>query len=416
MSQNSFLSGGLSSTSFFQGLSADELTLNGSALNNTSFNVYYTNSLTSSNTGPADFWNNIYPVIFTVNSAIQGLTGASQLTPAVGRQLLGEAMFMRAFCYFYLVNLYGDVPLVTSTAYTTNSNLARTPQIQVYHQIISDLKNADTLLSGNYLDATLLNTTLERVRPTSWAASALLARAYLYNKNWDSAIMQSTTVIDNSGLFSLDTLNGVFFANSTEAIWQLQPTISGENTPDAWVFIIPSSGPDEYNYPVYLSNSLLNSFEPGDQRWTDWVDSTVVGGTAYYYPFKYKSATLNASVTEYEMVMRLGEQYLIRAEAEAELNDFTDADSDVNVIRGRAGLAGISLNDQPSLLTAILHERQVELFTEWGHRWADLKRFGNAAQVLSATKGFNVPATQLLYPIPLYDIQHDLNLVQNPGY
>jgi starch-binding outer membrane protein, SusD/RagB family len=144
-----------------------------------------------------------------------------------------------------------------------------------------------------------------------------------------------------------------------------------------------------------------------------------VTGT-YYYPFKYKSSVLNSPVTEYLMMMRLGEQYLIRAEARVQKNDFVGAKADINIIRKRAGLANTSANDKSSLLAAVLHERQVELFSEWGHRWFDLKRTGAADSVMSIVtpqKGGGVwKAYQKYYPIPLSEIQSNPNLNQNLGY
>jgi starch-binding outer membrane protein, SusD/RagB family len=391
---------------------------------NAIFTYYYTNSLTNSNTVQTDFWNNIYPILYTVNSAIAGLTNNTALTPAVRQQLLGEAKFMRAFCYFYLVSLYGDVPLVTGTDYTVNALLPRTPQSQVWQQIISDLKDAQNMLSTNYLDATLLNTTSQRVRPTSWAATALLARSYLYTQNWDSAQVEATTVINNPTLYNLERLNGVFLANSNEAIWQLQPVNFGANTQDAQLFIIPSAGPGG-SFPVYLNPLLVNAFEPGDQRRTNWVDSVVVSPNTYYYAYKYKVDSIPSPVTEYEMILRLGEQYLIRAEAEANgAGGGTVASiTDLDTIRNRAGLSNYSgATDQASLLTAILHERQVELFTEWGHRWLDLKRtntvnsvMGSPGNVCAFKGGVWNPDWQW-YPIPKYDLQHDPHLVQNSGY
>jgi hypothetical protein len=420
MSNNQLYGGGITSMSFFPGLSSDELVLF-SGLGNATYTGYYTNALTNLNVGSGDFWSNIYSIIYVANSAISGLTNNADLTPAVQQQLLGEAKFVRAFCYFYLVNLYGDVPLVTGTNYTVNAGLARTPKAQVWQQVIGDLKDAQSLLSPDYLDATLQNVTPQRVRPTSWAATALLARTYLYTDSFANAAAQATAVINNSAEFSLDTLNGVFLANSTEAIWQLQPVESGWNTQDAQVFIIPATGPGQ-NWPVYLSTNLLNSFEMGDQRRSDWVDSVMANGVTYYYSFKYKSDSLGAPVTEYEMVLRLGEQYLIRAEAEAELGQTVSATSDLNAIRIRAGLDSTTASSQQDLLTAILHERQVELFTEWGHRWLDLIRSGTVNSVMGSPgnvcqekRGTWSPDWQL-YPISLYELQHDPNLVQNAGY
>lgn len=408
--------GGINSLSFYPSLSADELTLYGGIMG--TMYLYYTNVLT--NTNGVDFWNDIYPEIYVTNSAVAGLNASSALTPQIKQQLLGEAKFMRAFFYFYLVNLYGNVPLVTSTNYTINNLLPRAPAATVYQQIISDLKDAQSSLSTNYLDGTLLNTTAAKVRPTSWAATSLLARCYLYTNDWADAESQATAVIGSSqfNLSPLTGSNSVFLMNSAEAIWQLQPTKVGENTPDAQIFIIPPTGPSS-SYPVYLSNSLLESFENGDQRRLNWVDSVVVTGTTYYFPYKYQAYLIGAPVTEYEMVLRLGEQYLIRAEARAEQGNLTGAASDLNAIRQRAGLNATTAITQLQLLTAIQHERQVELFTEWGHRWLDLKRTGLVDSVMANVepqKGGNWSNDWALYPLPLTDLQADPKLTQNPGY
>jgi starch-binding outer membrane protein, SusD/RagB family len=401
--------------SLFPGLSADELSLFGTS---TPYLFYYQNALTNYNDG-SEYWSSFYPAIYIINSAIAGLATATDLTPAVQKQLQGEVRFMRAFCYFYLTNLYGDMPLVTGTDYSTNRLLPRSPQAQIWEQIIADLKQAESLLNSNYLDGTLLNTTSERVRPTSWAASSLLARAYLYQGKWDSAVTEANKVITQSTLYSLDSLNGVFLRNSGEAIWQLQPVNFGQNTSDAVLFILPSSGPDGYGYPVYLNPDLVNSFESGDLRRTNWVDSVVVGSTIYYYPFKYKVNSFDAPTTEYTMMLRLGEQYLIRAEAEANLGDIADAQMDLNAIRSRAGLSATSAVTAGDLQKAILNERRVELFTEWGHRWLDLKRTGAVDSVMNTStpkKGGTWLDYKQWYPIPITELQEDPNLVQNSGY
>lgn len=407
--------------SVLAGLSADELTLfKGPSLQSTTYIGYYTNTLKAdifSNIG-GEFWG-FYTDVYICNSAIEGLRDATHLTPAVRQQLLGEAKFMRAFFYFYLVNLYGDVPLVTSTDYEANRLIARTSQSLVYQQMIADLKDAQGLLSDHYLNNTLIDGTSERVRPTSWAATALLARVYLYTEKWDSAEAEATKVINNTAFFGLPSLDSVFLKNSRAAIWQLQPVNVGWNTEDARTFVLPVKGPNS-SHPVYLSDDLLNSFDSGDQRRVTWVDSVTVNGDTYYYPFKYKSAVLGDPVTEYEMVLRLGEQYLIRAEARAQEENLAGAMSDLNAIRTRAGLRDYSdPADKTSLLEVILHERQVELFTESGQRWLDLKRSGAISTVMGTVclqKGGSWSTNWALYPIPYYEIQRDPNLKQNNGY
>lgn len=410
------------------GLSADELSLYGRNANpNTALVQFYENDLNSglSSTSPTTIWSDFYSDIYITNIALERLQASTSLTPAVQQQLMGEAKFMRAFFYFYLVNLYGNVPLITSSDYTTNANFSRTLATQVYRQIIADLEDAENLLVDGYVAADALTATTERVRPNKWAATALLSRAFLYNQQWDSAQAAATQVINHSALYALDSLNGAFLKNNSEAIWQLQPVTTGWNTEDAQVFILPASGPTDNStvgYPVYLSPQLLASFEPGDQRRVDWVDSVIVNGVSYYFPYKYKNATLNAPVTEYTTVLRLGEQYLIRAEAQANAGGGSalPAAADLNVIRQRAGLHNYSGSlEQTSLLAAILHERQVELFTEWGHRWLDLKRTANVNAVMmqvAPEKGTIWNPDWQLYPLPLYDITQDANLAQNSGY
>lgn len=412
---------GSRSVSSLSGLSADELGLFNS-ITTPPYANYYTNTLSVTlGTGP-ELWSPLYKYIFKCNAAEEGLMTTEALTPSIKKQLLGEVKFLRAFYYFYLVNLFGDVPLTTTTDYKTNALLHRTPKSQVYLQIIKDLSEAQELLSVEYLDGTLQPYVdmKERVRPTQWAATALLARVFLYTGDYVNAEAQSTAVIDNSSLYYLPTLQDAFQISSTEAIWQLQPVIIGHNTEDAWTYIIPSTGPNELN-PFFINSQLLNSFEPEDRRRIEWIGSVDVTGTTYYYPSKYKSATYDALPTEYLMVLRLGEQYLIRSEARAQQNNISGSQDDLNIIRARASLLDTDAADKASLLTAILKERQVELFTEWGHRWMDLKRTNN----VDAHMGIVTPlkangaawqSYQQLYPIPLSDLLSAPNLVQNPGY
>lgn len=418
---------GISNISLLCGLSADELTLYSASGNSSSLMTqFYQNALTagSPTTEPATILGNCYAQIYIANQALEKLAASTTLSPAVKQQLTGEAEFMRAFLYFYLINLYGSVPLTTSSNYATNATLSCSGSAAVYQQIISDLKSAQTLLSNGYVASDAMTPTTERMRPNKWAATAFLARVYLYTGVYDSAELQATSVINNLTMYDTASLDNTFLSNSNEAIWQLQPVNAGMNTNDAWIFILPPTGPTNSlsAHPVYLSPQLLASFEPGDMRRTHWVDSVVVNGIIYNYAYKYKSATLNAPVTEYEMVLRLGEQYLIRAEARAQQSNISGAQVDLNVIRSRAGLPSSGANDQVSLLKAIGRERQVELFTEWGHRWMDLKRTGKVDLVMGmpgnvcAQKGGTWSTNWQWYPLPAFDITLDPNMTQNEGY
>ncbi len=115
------------------------------------------------------------------------------------------------------------------------------------------------------------------------------------------------------------------------------------------------------------------------------------------------------------MVLRFAELYLIRAEARANQDNLEGAIDDLNEIRSRAGLPDLlDTLTKDEVLLAIEKERKLELFTEWGHRWLDLKRTGRALTVLSVTKP-EITETDLLYPIPLAAMNTNPNLEQNPG-
>lgn len=412
----------ISSLYLYCGLAADELTLYDK--NNSGFGMFYYNAMTENT--DIGFWSDTYSIIYKANAAIEGLSSNSTLSSGVRQQLLGEAKFIRAFCYFYLVNLYGDVPLCINTDALKNATLSRSKISLVYSQITDDLKDAEQLLSEDFRSGNVLNNTSERVRPTKWAAKALLARVYLYNGNYEMAESTASEVIQMNSLFNIDSLDGVFLKNSNECIWQLQDVNNTQgNTGEGNVFILPETGPDNANYPVYLSRFLISSFEDGDQRKVHWVDSvriTVLDSNfVYYYPYKYKSGALTqaGSITEYEMVLRLGEQFLIRSEARTLLGNISGAKEDLNVIRWRAGLGETVANNKDQLINAILHERQVELFTEWGHRWLDLKRTNTIDQVMTVValdKGSTWNSNWALWPISLSELQSNPNLVQNEGY
>ncbi len=175
---------GRQSISLMTGLSSDELDLF-SELTDQTYQTFYQNRLemlNASSSNGISYWSELYNKIFICNSAIEGLMQSEKLTPSVKNQLLGEAKFTRAFFYFHLINLFGDVPLVTTTDYKVNSNLERSSISSVYQQMITDLKEAKDLLRIVFFGwcfAAEYAGVQERVRPTTWAASALLARVYL---------------------------------------------------------------------------------------------------------------------------------------------------------------------------------------------------------------------------------------------
>jgi hypothetical protein len=398
-----FANGGMT---LFTGLTGDEL-VNRTA--SATYDPYAKNAIISTDYTIDNYiWLDAYKYIYQANALIENTQASPSLSAPVKQQITGEAKFIRAFCHFYLFNLFGTIPLSTTTDYKVTSIQERADSATVYAQIVLDLKDATQTLSASYPSD-------DKGRVNKWAAVSLLNRVYLYTRDWKDAEQGAAAVI-NSGMYSLDSLNAVFLAASDEAILQLTPTSFSSNTTEGFDFV-PSSPTTR---PTFLINSnLLNAFEPGDERRIAWIDSSIIGGSTYYYPYKYKVRSSSPPV-EYYIILRLGEQYLIQAEALAQEGNLSQAMASLDMIRTRAGLPSIAMTDpvisQQDLLQAIYHEEQVELFAEWGHRWFDLKRTGRIDQVLGSEKSSVWAPTDAYYPIPNNEILSNPRLTQNPGY
>jgi hypothetical protein len=387
--------------STLSGFSADELSYVGSI-----YDQFINNGIPVNDGNVSDIWSASYSVIYVANSLIEGVSQSSGISARFKNQAIAEAEFIRSFCYFYLTNLYGDVPLILTTNVATNAVMARTSVATIYNQLITDLKSAQSVLPADYSISGN-----PRTRANKWVVTALLARIDLYNKSWSEAETQADAIIANTTLFSLPTdLTKVFTPASTEAIWQFYNDASGFTAYAGAVLPNPVA-----QVPTYvLTTGLVNAFESGDKRKASWTASLVYNGTTYYYPYKYKSITIGANV-EYYTIFRLAEMYLIRAEARAEQNNIGGAQADLSVIRNRSGLPNTTAGDEASILLAIEQERRIELNNEWGHRWLDLKRTNRVNAVIGALKP-SWKSTAALFPVPNVEIINNANLTQNPGY
>lgn len=374
---------------------------------NTDLDPFLTNSISPSHSNLwVRLWRAAYNnnCIYSANAVIEGITKSTSIKDPLRTQLIAEVKVIRALAYFYLVNMYGDVPLVLDIDYQKNALLPRHPIDGMYKQIKEDLAFAYNTLDVTY-------PTSGRARVNKWVAGALLARVCLYTEDWIGAEMYSTQIIE-SGQYSINSdLSTVFTnTNSNETIWHLvrdnSPAQDGAN-------FIPASTTTRPTY--ILSPQLISSFENGDKRKTAWIAKNIVSSIDYYYPYKYRSRTA-AQPREYSVLFRLAEQYLIRAEARNQLDNSSGAVSDLNLIRVRAGLPILPLLGKDQMLDAIINERRVELFCEMGHRWFDLKRTKKVDAVLSLVKGNNWQSTDTLFPIPETEIGRNPFLTQNPGY
>ena len=367
---------------------------------------FYQNSLISTNGTVTATWNGTYNLIYAANAIIEGVKASTGISTVNKERLLGEAYFIRAYLHFNLVNLFGEVPYVTSTDYNVNKTISKLKISAVYNQIITDLKEAITFLPVEYSAS-------ERTRPNRATASGLMARTMLYSENWPEAIKYADVVINATSIYTwVDDLNDVFLNTSTGTLWQLAPQFSGNNTLEAQTFQFTSGPPPTFA----LTNDLVDSFETGDLRKSSWIGTVTDGNQNWYYPNKYKENANTGSSLEYSILFRLEEQFLIRAEAKANLNDLENSKTDLNKIRNRAGLANTTATTKEELLNVVIEERRKEFFSELGHRWFDLKRTGTANSILRSKKpGWDLK--DLLWPLPESELLLNKNLApQNSGY
>lgn len=399
----SFLNGSYSGLGVQMGLYADDLSMY------TTFggflDTFYHHQIIASDPTVADIWDEGYRVIYQANAAIEGLKISESLDSDLKNQLIGESLFVRAFSHFYLTSLFGDIPYIKVTDYTLNMSVSRLPVQEVMTQIIADLLEAKPLLSANYPNT-------ERTRANKMVASALLARVYLYAEQWNKAEDEADALINNGTYTLEDDLNNEFLRGSSSAILQLTPKRTGSNTDEGLTYIFESGPP-----PILgLNPDFVEAMEDGDLRREKWIRKIENDGQEWYHAYKYKLNMPTGSSEEYAVVFRLAEQYLIRAEARAKTGNLAGAIEDINKIRSRSGLLPTVASSPQELQEAILKERFSEFFTEYGHRWFDLKRTGKAAHVLAPIKP-NWRNNQLILPIPEKEILQNPNLQpQNPEY
>jgi hypothetical protein len=365
------------------------------------------NVITTSDYLVSGLWSNNYSTIYQANSVIENISAMTTLSSAQRNLFLGQARFVRAYCYFILMQYFGKVPLATGTDYKVNDALSRSDTSVVDAFIVNELLAADSLLPSGYTAFGGVKT-----QACKETAEALLARVYLYRKDWAGAATYATLLI-SSPLFSMPAdYATVLESNSPESIWEIWASDVSYAYENFTASILLPVTPTATTLPATIpSAKLVSSFEPGDARKSAYLAYNATGN--YYYVYKYRD---NANGTDQPKILRLSEMYLIRAEAYAEMNELSAAAADINVIRGRAGLGGTPALAQSTLLAAVAQERFVELCFE-GHRWLDLLRTGQANAVMGAYRPTTWTSTALLLPIPGTELSSNPNLLpQNTGY
>lgn len=391
----SLTNGGLS---LYLALSADELETTSVAEN---YQVFYNNSVPSSNSVVSNLWGDSYRNIYRTNAVVENIHLAHDITDEERADFIGQALFIRGFYYQYLAQLFSDVPLILNTNYLENAKLGRWNEQEVMKQAISDIEEAERLLQDD-LDP-------NRAYVSKKAAQTMLSRLYLLNNQVNKAEVMATKVIGDSRLQLETNLDDVFKIESKEVIWQISKTTGNVAVASSFIPSSPSARP-----LFMLSERLLSMHSSQDKRAEKWIKSNMVNGIEYHYPFKYNYRVFTP-IYEYYVVLRYAELFLNRAEARLMNKDYEGAVNDLNVIRRRSGLEDYIYSNENDLKRAIEDERFREFFTEWGHRWFDIRRLNRADDLLGNSKP-NWSSEALVFPIPQSERLRNPALTQNPGY
>lgn len=397
----------------FSSLLADDLNYLGV---NPSLVEINSNGYTAVSTFQNTVFSEWYNIIYRANQVIEGLQKYEGTSVRVKKQYTAEAKVIRAYCYFNLVNTFGDVPLIKETDVTVTGLLPKETTANIYRQIIEDLTAGKTDLAADYSGSS--NT---RLGVNKFVATALLARTYLFLGEYQAAESNASEVIASS-LYSLipaeNMQTGVWVKDNVESIWQMSSPLNVNNQYTVEAANIMASLPGNPQYDI--RSSFIALFEQTDLRRQRWMREYRVGTLVRTIPYKYKYPTnaeaVAANVREAPTVLRLAEQYLIRAEARARIgSNLSGARSDMNMIRVRARSALSTTTDANGLLQEILLENRKEFFCEQAYRWNTIKRTGEADAILTGLKPGFRPVAKLL-PIPQANIDANPNLRQTEGY
>ncbi len=401
------------------------------------------------------YWNDNYSLIHKVNDLLDEMSQNPSLTEGdlVNK---GEALFVRAFCYFNLVRAFGEVPLIDFKVYdAAEANVPKSSVAKIYELIDSDLTEAENSLPRTWEQ-------LYVGRLTWGAARSLHARTYMMRNDWGNMKAAAEEVI-NSGLYNLKTPYEDIFRekgeNCSESVFELQCTAT-ESQPGSndigsqFASVQGVRGAGEWNLgwgQHTATQELADAFEEGDPRKDETLLYFIRNGkddpesipankpygekpisnadviAKYFNKKAYTDPAMRLKFTKggYWVNIRLiryADVVLMASEAACELGDLSSARNYLEMVRARARgnnigiLPEVTTNNQNELREAIRHERRVELGMEFD-RFYDLVRWGIAKEVLHAVGKTGYQDRHALLPIPQDEIDKSNGvLVQNPNY
>ena len=366
-------------------------------------------------------WSSLYTAIGRAHAVMDGVSGMSEDVFESNRkqEILAETRFVRAMSYFYLVRLWGEVPLVTSQPTNVTPEevyLERSSVTEIYNFIISELEECADILPDEF--STNDDT---RARATKGGARTVLAQVHATLGDWSAAANYADLVIQSS-VYNLVADYGMLFdpayENTEEAIFEIQFMGPDEGSQMAWLTLPVEVDGQAWTKYFLPSDDLVQAFESENDsvRKVNTIYMSVDG------PHRWKTrdyGTGSGSGPQNIIAYRLAEMYLLKAEALNELGYVADGEAfdALNAIRTRAGLTSYSsadLADAGSFRLATWKERRLELALE-GQRWFDLLRTGTAKTTMEAL-GYTLPEYKLLCPIPQSERDKNPNLTQNTGW
>jgi hypothetical protein len=393
-------------------------------------------------------WSACYEGIYRANTVLEYIP-PMEINEATKSQVVAEAKFIRAWFYYNLVTIFGDVPKVDRLLSASEYNMPRSPKSEIWDLIVQDLTEAAAVLplKSEYPASDI-------GRATKGAAEALLVKAYLWQEKWAEAEATAATIINSNEYQLTPNYADIFTSggeNNMESVFEIQyMNASGGNWGknnanegtftnvfqrprgafEGYGFNIPTQDfVDEFSAEGFEDPRLVSTvFRVGDQMGDRGVFTKDATGMPHdFYPKKYFNSKgeeapfgdPNPNGGSNDRVIRYADVLLMHAEAAAKNGNEAAAKNSLNQVRARANASGavtvpdITASGQ-ALIDAIYRERRIELGLE-GHRFFDLVRTGRAANVLGDL-GF-VEGTHNVFPIPQSQIQATNGAItQNPGY
>jgi tetratricopeptide (TPR) repeat protein len=408
-------------------------------------------------------WNDLYIGIARTNQVLDNVPSI-EMDANLKSRLLGEAKFMRALFYYHLASLWGNVPLQLKSSTPTDLP-ATSSQAQVYAQVEKDLTEAAAVLPASY-------TGNDRGRATKGAANALLAKAYMQQRNFQAALAPLQAVIQSNAYSLVSNYQNNFLSTTefnSESVFEYGNALNPNDNHDDDT---QTGGQDNLNYgsslPPFFAPRPIGFTDGQAQRWlvNEYAqETTATGGrdprlpasllfnftdergpdfTLVYgqtFTSRFGTGTNNDvwfrkqlndnngtatgdsfhSPNNYRFI-RYADVLLMYAECLNETNATATAYQYVDQVRQRAGLRTLTVAkpglNHDTFLAQLKHERITELNGE-GHRFNDLARWGDLSNTLQTRDpGFSnfVKGKHELLPIPQQDLDINPNMKQNPGY